>query len=559
MMKYPLSLTIRAARRNAAKTIGFSALAMLTLSSCGGGSDARYRVGGAIQGLMSSGLVLAMGVDVMSPAANASSFKFTSTLPSGATYSVSIAAQPAGQTCSIGAGTGSGTVGVADISSIQIQCLSAWIWQAGATAAAAGSSYGSQGVAGAGNSPGARDGASVWTDSSGSFWLFGGEGHDSSGAIAPLGDLWEYSSGSGLWTWQGGATQSSTAGTYGTKGTAAAGYIPGTRYAAASWTDASGNFWLFGGHGDDSAGTSGELADLWKYTPATGLWTWVGGSSTVVTTSTYGTQGTGSTANIPGGRDYAATWTDSSGNLWLFGGYGYDSTGAESQLNDLWEYTPSNGEWTWVAGSDTAGASGVYGAATGNVPGAREGAQTWIDSSGNLWLFGGYGYDSAGTSGYLSDLWEYTSAANSKGAWTFVSGSKTEGASTTYGTEGTSSSGAQPGGREIAATWIDSAGDLWLLGGSGESSSASVGYLNDLWEYSPSTQAWTWMSGGDGLNSSGVYGTEATDSVGSLPGGRAGAAAFTDSGGHFWVFGGYGDDSTGATGDMNDLWEYAPP
>jgi hypothetical protein len=38
-------------------------------------------------------------------------------------------------------------------------------------------------------------------------------------------------------------------------------------------------------------------------------------------------------------------------------------------------------------------ASGVYGtqgtAAASNVPGARYSASSWIDSSGNLWLFGG--------------------------------------------------------------------------------------------------------------------------------------------------------------------------
>ena len=38
-----------------------------------------------------------------------------------------------------------------------------------------------------------------------------------------------------------------------------------------------------------------------------------------------------------------STWIDSSGNLWLFGGYGYDSTGQLGYLNDLWQYDPSTG------------------------------------------------------------------------------------------------------------------------------------------------------------------------------------------------------------------------
>jgi hypothetical protein len=44
---------------------------------------------------------------------------------------------------------------------------------------------------------------------------------------------------------------------------------------------------------------------------------------------------------MPGARQYATTWTDNNGNLWLFGGIGYDSTGAQTtMLNDLWKYVP---------------------------------------------------------------------------------------------------------------------------------------------------------------------------------------------------------------------------
>jgi N-acetylneuraminic acid mutarotase len=89
--------------------------------------------------------------------------------------------------------------------------------------------------------------------------------------------------------------------------------------------------------------------------------------------------------------------------LWLFGGGG--------QFNDLWKFSPTTKEWTWVSGSNTGNVSGIYGtqgvAAASNVPGGREGSVSWIDSNGNLWLFGGIGYDSTGTVGYLNDLWRY--------------------------------------------------------------------------------------------------------------------------------------------------------
>jgi hypothetical protein len=55
---------------------------------------------------------------------------------------------------------------------------------------------------------------------------------------------------------------------------------------------------------------------------------------------------------------FGQSWIDSSGNLWLFGGYGYDSTGSVGKLNDLWQYSPSSGQWTWVGGEDAANASG---------------------------------------------------------------------------------------------------------------------------------------------------------------------------------------------------------
>jgi hypothetical protein len=40
----------------------------------------------------------------------------------------------------------------------------------------------------------------------------------------------------------------------------------------------------------------------------------------------YGTLGTAATGNIPGARFGAASWTDNKGNLWLFGGQGFDGT-----------------------------------------------------------------------------------------------------------------------------------------------------------------------------------------------------------------------------------------
>jgi hypothetical protein len=43
----------------------------------------------------------------------------------------------------------------------------------------------------------------------------------------------------------------------------------------------------------------------------------------------------------------------------------------------------------------------------GDTPGQRDLAVSWIDGSGNFWLFGGEDWDSTGTAGKLNDLWEF--------------------------------------------------------------------------------------------------------------------------------------------------------
>jgi hypothetical protein len=58
-----------------------------------------------------------------------------------------------------------------------------------------------------------------------------------------------------------------------------------------------------------------------QQTTALNEWTWMGGSSTVGSNGgqpgVYGTLGTPAPGNIPGGREYAMGWTDSSGNFWV--------------------------------------------------------------------------------------------------------------------------------------------------------------------------------------------------------------------------------------------------
>jgi N-acetylneuraminic acid mutarotase len=318
-----------------------------------------------------------------------------------------------------------------------------------------------------------------------------------------------------------------------------------------SWTDSSGNLWLFGGGGYDSAGTFGLLNDLWRFDGSN--WTWVNGANAVNQAGVYGTQGSASSLNVPGARETAVTWTDSSGNLWLFGGYGFDASGfSVGHLNDLWKFDGSN--WTWVSGADTVQQSGVYGtqgiADPSNVPGSREGAVAWKDSSGNVWLFGGTGLDTAGTPGGLNDLWEFDGSQ-----WAWINGSNLVNQPGLYGTQGMASPANAPGARLFPVSWTDGSGHFWLLGGVGFDSAATLGDLNDLWEFDGSN--WIWVSGANVANQAGVYGTQGTSSSSNWPGSRWESSLRTDGSGNLWLFGGLGFDLAGGTeADLNDLWKF---
>ncbi len=239
----------------------------------------------------------------------------------------------------------------------------------------------------------------------------GSSGNGSNGGTSPAAP-----SVANEWTWEGGSNTVPSgavgqSGVYGTEGVAATTNSPGGRQNSVSGIDSVGNLWLFGGFGFDSAGTYGDLNDLWEFNPNANTWTWVSGSETANAVGVFGTEGTAAAVNVPGSRYSAVGWIDSSNNLWLFGGlFENTSTGANDFLNDLWEFNSSAKTWTWVSGSNAPNAVGVYGtlgvAAGSNVPGARWNAVSWIDGTGNLWLFGG-GYIGTTGSVDLNDLWRY--------------------------------------------------------------------------------------------------------------------------------------------------------
>jgi hypothetical protein len=448
-----------------------------------------------------------------------------------------------------------------------------WTWEGGANVPDQGGTYGTQGVAAPGNVPSAREQAVSWTDPSGNFWLFGGWGYAEAVPLATsnnilvldsyglLNDLWKYSGGQ--WTWVGGSNLGDQPGIYGILGTPSPNNVPTGRYAATRWVDMSGNLWLFGGASYTFDGSTPDfnslnhLNDLWKYTA--GQWTWMQGSSVGNQSGNYGTQGTSAVTNTPGGRFNAMSWTGPTGDLWLFGGDALDSTGAPGYLNDLWKY--SAGQWTWMQGSNVGLQPGVYGtqgtASATNVPGGREQSFTWTDASGNFWLFGGNGYDSQGNRGFLNDLWKY-----SNGQWTWVAGSNLINQPGVYGTQGMASPDNVPRARNSGVSWVDASGNLWLFGGGAYNSSGSTDYLDDVWKFSAGQ--WTWVAGSNAADQQGTYGILGTPAASNIPEARFHEVNWTDASGKLWLFGGKTPAATatqqaqGLGYFQNDLWSYQP-
>lgn len=500
-----------------------------------------------------------------------------------------------------------GLAGLCSSAGAQTLVPGQWAWVAGSSSlpgsySAAPGAYGTLGTPASGNTPGGRNYAQSWTDSSGNLWLFGGL-YSSSSQWSYFNDLWKFDPVAREWTWMNGSSTVGTTcpvvvsnasycgrgGTYGAQGTPAASNTPGGRYHAATWTDSSGNFWLYGGLGFDSNGNWGALSDLWQFNPSTNQWAWMSGNNTVPVNASCnscilgqnpvpGTLGVPAAGNTPGGLWDSSTWTDANGNFWLFGGFGYSTTAANGAvLNDLWQFNPTTSEWAWMGGSSTFGStpvSGTYGtegqSAAANIPGSRWSEATWTDATGNLWLFGGQGYDSANTEGVLNDMWRFTP---STGQWAWIDGSSTlncpPAPQTTcfepgvYGTLGAPAATDIPGSRSLAYSWKDVNGNLWLFGGQGYGADSVASSLNDLWIYSPAKNAWGWISGDSTVSSppsgGGVYGTLGTSAPGNLPGRRSGGVSWTDKNGNFWLWGGVGLDAALTVGYLNDLWVYQPP
>lgn len=417
--------------------------------------------------------------------------------------------------------------------------------------------YGQQGKADNRNYPVGRIFGMSWVDSNGTFWLFGGDrnfnlpgGDYEVGDL--LNDLWKYDLTTGLWTWMKGGNSSGDYSTqYGVKGVADAGNNPGPRRYAITWIDGSDNLWLFGGEG-------AFLNDFWKYSPVSNTWTWMMGDSTIYTgTGVFGTRGVPAAGNIPPMRSDGVSWKDQNGNFWMYGGL--SGQPFDNSLNDLWKYDLLTGMWAWMDGEQTVDAPPVFGTmgipAPGNTPGALYSSASWIDKSGNLWLFGGSNTHALSNAeiGFSNNLWKYNVTSNE---WTRIQGDDTVFATGHFGKKGVASAFNRPAAKLGCIYWTDADGYFWLYGGQTTIYSPLFDHivtldLNDLWKYDPSINQWTWMNGDSSTFVNGaprpisaIFGEKGIEGSLNTPGPAENSGSWIDRNGNLWL-------SVGGT-----LWRY---
>jgi hypothetical protein len=311
---------------------------------------------------------------------------------------------------------------------------------------------------------------------------------------------------------------------------------PGARMGAVSWTDKSDNFWIYGGRSSENADSA--FNDLWRYDPNSATWVIVNGDTIPNAPARY----TAGDLATPGARSGSVSWADKKGNLWLFGGYN-----GVGHLNDLWKYDLDSAKWKWIRGDSTGNSPGHQGlihvADLLNNPAARSNAESWADSLGNLWLFGGEeNYTSGEGVDHFNDLWRYSVDSS---IWTWMGGSDFTNSVGFYGDSGVASATSMPGARSRCNTWVDKNGDFWLFGGDGYAS-------NDLWKYTVASGEWAWMKGdtlGNAQGHGGYLGFSAPDNN---PSARADAISWTASG-QLWLYGG---TALYSTIYLDDLWKY---
>lgn len=393
--------------------------------------------------------------------------------------------------------------------------------------------YGTMGVAGTAVNPGSNNEGVTWTDAAGDLWLYGGQGTPNAG-FDYVSDLWKYTISTNNWTWMGGPGTLTQAAVYGTLGIPNSANTPGARGGSASWVDASGDLWLYGGYN-----ANGSYNDMWRYTISTGMWTWMGGSTLTNQLPVYGPVTVATASAWPRGSRNLVSWKDPTGNFWMYDPlYGYE----------VWRYSPLTNQWAWMSGASTNTViSGTYMSVYGTLgvssttvhPGERYTEGT-SDAAGNLYVFGGEVY-TATSFGRANDLWMYNITTNQ---WTWISGTQSTSSMGSYGTLGQYASSNVPPGRYGHVMWADWLNNRILIFGGEISSTASTLWLNDTWSFDLTSSQWAWIKGSNSTfnfstpGPGDVPGIQTIAASANTPGWKVGSNYWRTTNNSMWLYSG---------------------
>ena len=372
----------------------------LLLSSCGGNTGRLlgfYSISGNVSGLAGTGLVLQDNSGNNLPVSSgAGNFAFSTKIASGGNYHVTMLSQPSSpwQTCEVA--NGSGPVVNAAITNIQVNCTTNAYLISGTISTLSGSGLilednGGNDLPLTAGSVGFAFTAKIASGSSYAVTLLSQPSSPSQSCIVTNGsglvtdtDIANVQLACTTDTYTIGGTILNLAGSGlilqdntgdnlpissgATSFTFATKIASGGSYAVSILSQPSGpsqSCAVQNGKGTAMANVTNIVIDC-----GIGEWAWMAGNNTPNQKGIYGTRGVASPANTPGARNAATSWTDAEGNFWLFGGFAFDANGVQAVINDLWEF--SNGQWTWVSGSNAVEQVGVYGSlgvpSPGNVP-----------------------------------------------------------------------------------------------------------------------------------------------------------------------------------------------
>ena len=206
-----------------------------------------------------------------------------------------------------------------------------WTWMHGADSFYGRGVYPKKGVVDPNAVPGSRTFPVAWTDTTGSVYIFGGQGYATSNRIITLNDLWKWDGKQ--WIWLKGDKSDDGLSHYGIQNVPNKLNTPPPKVNFYYWKDDQDNFWVYGGRKIGSHSPD----DLWRWDGKD--WTWMRGDTQSLSQPMYGVQGVEAHTNTPGSRDWGVQWAGKNGEFWLYGGW-IDDSSSRGSSHDLWRLRP---------------------------------------------------------------------------------------------------------------------------------------------------------------------------------------------------------------------------